>query len=141
MKSSIKAKKALWGMLAAIVIFIMIFCGGNVWNVSVPEYTSEVYSDREINAAIRTIKWYFKLHFNDCILTEITYAGDEKSEHEAGFAQRNNADEVIVLVSSFDVGASGGDGSLNPNSTYTGWSWILVRDEGGSWRHVSHGYG
>ena len=141
MKVNIKAKNVLWVMFAAIVIFIMIFCGGNVWNVSVPEYTSEVYSDREINAAIRTIKWYFKLHFNDCILTEITYAGDEKSEHEAEFAQRNNADEVIVLVSSFDVGASGGDGSLNPNSTYTGWSWILVRDEGGSWRHVSHGYG
>ena len=141
MKVNIKVKKVLWGMLAAIVIFIMIFCGGNVWNVSVSEYTSEVYSDREINAAIRTIKWYFKLHFNDCVLTEITFAGDEESEHEAEFARRNNADEVIVLVSSFDVGASGGDGSLNPNSTYTGWSWILVRDEGGSWRHVSHGYG
>ena len=141
MKANIKAKKVLWGVLAAILIFVMVFCGGNVWNVSVPEYTSEVYSDREIKAAIRTIKWYFKLHFNDCTLTEITYAGDEESEHEAGFAQRNNADEVIVLVSSFDVGASGGDGSLNPNSTYTGWSWILVRDEGGRWKHVDHGYG
>ena len=141
MKVNIKAKKVLWVMFAAIVISVVVYCGGNVWNVSVSEYTSEVYSDREINAAIRTIKWYFKLHFNDCTLTEITYAGDEESEHEAEFAQRNNADEVIVLVSSFDVGASGGDGSLNPNSTYTGWSWILVRDEGGPWRHIDHGYG
>lgn len=138
---AIKAKRLLWGILAAIVIFAMVFSGGNVWNVSVPEYTSEVYSDREINAAIRTIKWYFKLHFNDCTLTEITYAGDEESDNESDFALRNNADQAIVLVSSFDVGASGGDGSLNPNSTYTGWTWILVRDEGGRWKHVSHGYG
>ena len=51
-----------------------------------------------------------------------------------------SADEVIVLVSSFDVGKSGGDGSLNPDSTYTKWKWILVRNKSGSWRHVDHGY-
>ena len=52
----------------------------------------------------------------------------------------NNADEVIVLLSSFDVDSSGGDGSLNPNSTYDNWSWILVRTSGGKWKHVDHGY-
>lgn len=36
---------------------------------------------------------------------------------------------------------AGGDVSLNPNSTYTRWEWILVRSNGGSWRHVDHGYG
>ena len=50
------------------------------------------------------------------------------------------ADEVIVLISSFDVDSSGGDGSLNPNSTYTRWSWILVRNKNGKWKHVDHGY-
>ena len=34
----------------------------------------------------------------------------------------------------------GGDGSFNPNSTYTGWNWILARDQGGKWSHVDHGY-
>lgn len=56
------------------------------------------------------------------------------------FADRNGADDVIVLVSTFDVGASGGDGSLNPNDTYSNWKWILVRTTGGKWKHVDHGY-
>ncbi len=56
------------------------------------------------------------------------------------WARQNNADEVIVLISSFDVDASGGDGSLIPNSTYNNWYWILVRDNGGKWRHADHGY-
>ena len=43
-------------------------------------------------------------------------------------------------VSSFDVDSSGGDGSLNPNSTYNDWKWILVRTNGGQWQHVDHGY-
>ena len=35
----------------------------------------------------------------------------------------------------------GGDGSLNPNDTYTGWQWILARNKGGKWKHKDHGYG
>jgi hypothetical protein len=51
-----------------------------------------------------------------------------------------DGDEVIVLVSSFDVDETGGDGSLNPDSTYTKWMWIMARQEGGKWQHVDHGY-
>lgn len=45
--------------------------------------------------------------------------GDKVSEDHQEFTARYNADEVIVLLSAFDVDESGGDGSLNPNSTYT----------------------
>ncbi|MBQ7016891.1 MAG: hypothetical protein IJN10_08060, partial [Firmicutes bacterium] len=71
---------------------------------------------------------------------EIAYAGDERCNDYAEWAQRIGGHEVIVLISSFDVDASGGDGSLNPNSTYTKWMWILAREEGGKWQHVDHGY-
>ena len=66
--------------------------------------------------------------------------GDDSSKDYQDWADRNNADEVIVLLSSFDVDSSGGDGSLNPNSTYNDWKWILVRTNGGQWQHVDHGY-
>ena len=72
--------------------------------------------------------------------TEIYYAGDDYCTDFQEFADRNNADEVIVLLSSFDVDSSGGDGSLNPNSTYNNWNWILVRTKGGKWQHIDHGY-
>ena len=54
--------------------------------------------------------------------------------------QQYGADEAIVLTSTFDVDGSGGDGSLNPNSTYKDWIWLLVRNKQGEWKHVDHGY-
>ena len=47
----------------------------------------------------------------------------------------------IVLYSPFDMDASGGDGSLEPNTTYDDFQWILVRDNGGTWEVKTYGYG
>ena len=49
--------------------------------------------------------------------------------------------ETIVLFSDFDTKKLPGDSSLNSYDTYTGWSWILIRDEDGGWKHIDHGYG
>jgi len=134
--------KKLFCMLAVCVLMLgLSACGGNVGDVHIPPYESDIYTDTEIADAIDAAIAYFKAEFSGCTLTEITYAGDEASEDEREFAAWHNADEVIVLVSSFDVDASGGDGSLNPNSTYDGWKWIMVRNNGGAWRHADHGYG
>lgn len=84
------------------------------------------------------IKFMEVLYEEDCVYNVI--AGDDSSKDHQDWAERNNADEVIVLLFSFDVDSSGGDGSLNPNSTYDDWKWILVRTNGGQWKHVDHGY-
>lgn len=131
-----------------ITVFILVLacvlglvgCGGNIRNVQITDYTSEIYSDAEIESAIKVTLAYFRKEFSGCTLKDITYLGDEHLADWQEFAQRHNADDVIVLVSAFDVGASGGDGSLNPNSTYRNWKWILVRSNGGRWQHVDHGY-
>lgn len=103
-------------------------------------FDSELYTDSEIQSAIDVTKSYFKKHFSGCTLKSITYLGDEGTEDHAEFAKRHDADEVIVLTSSFYVRPDGGDGSLNQDSTYEDWKWILVRNNGGKWRHVDHGY-
>ena len=127
--------------LSVILFAGLSGCGGNVRHLQVLDWKpSELYSDSEINSAIDVIKNEFDLSWKGCTLKEITYAGDEKTLAHQHWAERHDADEVIVLVSSFDVDSSGGDGSLNPNSTYTRWSWILVRDKNGKWKHVDHGY-
>lgn len=115
-------------------------CGGKVIGVNVKSVESDVYSQSEINSAINVIEKEFILNWKGCTLKHIYYIGDEKLEEYRDWADRHDADEVIVLVSSFDVDSSGGDGSLNPNTNYANWKWILVRSNGGTWKHVDHGY-
>lgn len=133
-------KKLFALLLVAGMCFSLAACGGNVKDVQIKEYSSEIYTDAEIEDAIDVAINYFKKEFSGCTLTEITYIGDDKLDAYEEFAQRHNAADVIVLVSSFDVDSSCGDGSLNPDSTYTDWNWILVRNDGGKWTHVDHGY-
>ncbi len=105
--------------------------GGNINKAEKIDVTSEKYTSDDIDSAIETITKEFDKNWKGCTLTKIYYAGDEKSSDYQDWADRNNADEVIVLMSSFDVDSFGGDGSLNPNSTYDDGCWILVRNSGG----------
>lgn len=132
-------KKIVCLMLSFILVFSLSACSRNVNQVKTHNVESEIYSEEDIAAAIDTIKKEFK-SWKGCTLTEIYYAGDDKSKDHQDWADRNKSDEVIVLLSSFDVDSSGGNGSLNPNSTYDNWMWILVRTNGGQWQHVDHGY-
>lgn len=133
-------KKIICFLVCMVMAFSLCACGGNVKNVNVVDIESEIYTSDDINFAIENITKEFDKNWKGCTLKEIYYAGDETSHGYQDWADRNNADEVIVLLSSFDVDSSGGDGSLNPNSIYDGWNWILVRNTGGQWRHVDHGY-
>ncbi len=126
--------------VCAITIFTLTSCGGNIKNVNVVDVKSKIYTSDDIKSAIETIKKEFDKDWKGCTLKEIYYAGDETSKAYQDWADRSDADEVIVLLSTFDVDSRGGDGSLNPNSTYDNWNWILVRTNGGKWQHVDHGY-
>lgn len=132
-----KIKCIILGILSALSLSA---CGGNISDVSTQRIESELYSQDDINAAVDIIKKEFKSDWKGCSLTEIRYAGDEITKEYQEWSDRNNADEVIVLLSLFDVDSSGGDGSLNPNSTYDDWKWILVRSNGGRLKHVDRGY-
>ena len=101
---------------------------------------SEKYSQEEIQAAVDTITTEFESNWNGCTMKEIYYPGDQYSELFEDWANRNDADDVIVLLSTFDVDETGGNGSLNPDCTYEDWNWILVRKSGQEWQHVDHGY-
>ena len=133
-------KKMVLLLLVFVFAFSLVGCGGDVSNAKIDYGNSRKYSKKEIASAIDTIKDEFKKEWSGCTLTKIYYAGDDISAQYQDWADRNNADEVIVLLSSFDVDSSGGDGSLNPNGTYDNWNWILVRSGNGKWKHVDHGY-
>ena len=69
-------KKLIALVLALICVIGLVACGGNVKNVKITDYSSEIYSDAEIENAIDVAINYFKKNFEDCTLTEITYLGD-----------------------------------------------------------------
>ena len=132
-------RKTLLLLLCAAMLLTLAACG-SVKNVQTEDVASKLYTQKDIDAAIGVIKKEFVRNWDGCTLTEISYAGDDVSEKYPEWAERNDADEVIVLTSSFDVAEHGASPSLEPGSTYTRWMWILVRSDGGAWRHVDHGY-
>lgn len=133
-------KKTMVSFLMFICLFGLTACSGNVDDVKIIESTSEIYTDAEIQSAIDVTINYFKQNFKGCTLTEITYLGDDKLENFQEYADLNNADDVIVLISSFETGAFGSNGSLNSFDTYNNWEWILTRTDNGEWVHFDHGY-
>lgn len=122
------------------MIVMLVGCGGQVKNVHIQPYESNIYSDHDMQEAIDEIKTYFQKEFDDCILKELTYVGDDSLNQWQEYATRNQKDEVIVFTSTFDVGSHGGNGALNPNDTYHNWKWILGRNKEGNWEHIDHGY-
>lgn len=108
-------------LTALIMIFVLAGCGGknsggNIDNVQIPDWKpSEIYSDSDIEAAFQTVKDYFGNEFDGCTLTKLTYPGDTYADEFYEWAEQYDADEAIVILSSFDVDSSGGDGSLNPD--------------------------
>ena len=132
-------KKIISAILCIMVVFSLSACGGKVSNVKTQEVESSIYSQEDINQAIEVIKNDFKSEWKDCTLQEIYYAGDDYNKGYEDWAARNNADDVIVLLSTFKTGSFAEEG-LNKNSTYSKYNWILVRSDDGQWKRVDNGY-
>ena len=130
-------------LLVVVALAVLLSgCGrGDVSNVKILKQSSDIYTDWEIRNAVEVAVQYFKSEFDGCKLLEIGYAGDDEGVAFHEWAEQYDVDQVIILVSAFEVGPEGGDGSLNPNDTYKNWQWVLGRTNGGRWKHLTHGYG
>ena len=128
------------------IILCAILCVGfltepyGLDGVKIEPYSSTTYTKHDIDSAMSALYKNFNFYMQGCTLTEIKYAGDNTSKHYIEWANRYNADEVIVFYITFEVGSFASP-ALNPNSTYEGFSQILVRKHGGKWHKVDGGYG
>lgn len=100
---------------------------------------SDIHNQEDYREAVAAALEYFN-NFEGCYMSEIKYAGDDETKAEAEY-QKCDPKDVIVLISTFETGDNGGDGSLEPNKTYSDYKWIIMRDEDGTWKHKDHGYG
>ncbi len=131
-----KIKCTVIPIFLMVIMLAIIGCGGNIDQVYIINANSTIYTKAEIDMAIEEVIKYFKLNYNGCTLKEIRYAGDVYQEEMEKLAEYYGTDKAIILLSSFETDTSGGDGSLNPNTVYKDWKWILIKDPHGKWKHV-----
>ena len=142
-------KKVIFFLCIILVAFSLWACrqAGKTNNTVESIGKHDKFSNEEIKDAMKRVKKKFK-DFKGCDLTQLWY-DEEKSKgfiegylkNGKGAASGVKSENVIVLFSDFDVDSSGGDGSLNPNSTYSNWNWILIRDnKAGNWKVDDWGY-
>lgn len=142
-------KKTIFSLLLIIVLILIVFYSqyGKVTNVQVSIEDSIKFSEEEINEAVIAVKEKFK-DFQGSELTELWYSENKSNEltneymnYGKGSSNGITEENVIVLLSNFEVNSRGGDGSFEPNSTYSDWKWILVRDnDSDNWRVDDWGY-
>ncbi len=129
-------------VIGLVLFFLWLSKGGDIRNVNRTIPQSEVYSEQDIANAMDVVEKKFNSDFDGCALTDLWYDEDASASSSDEWSAQYHADEAIVLLSNFDVDSSGGDGSLNPNSTYTDWQWILVRNkDSNTWELGTWGYG
>lgn len=139
-------KKILFIFSIIIITFSLVACGKTA-NVKVSIEKSKSFSEEEINDAVKTIETHFK-DFKGCALTDIWYTEADSTKlvniylkYGRGLENGSTLENSIGLKSNFNVDSSGGDGSLDPNSTYTDWTWVLIRDNKNSnWKVQESGY-
>ncbi len=133
-------KKFAACILLLTMLLSLTACGGTDFGqIEIPEWTSQKYTEEDVTDAIKVALKYFDKEFSGCTMLSITYPGDKRCEQIVGSSYQR-WDDVIVLLSSFDVDATGSDGSLNPSSTYHNYQWILGRKNNGKWKLIDNGY-
>ena len=127
-------------IFVAVALAVLSFLGGKTHALHREISTSQQYTASDIRSAMWMVECRFRLGFRGCSLLELTYDEEFSADRGREWAEQYGTEEAIVLTSSFEVGESG-PVTLNPNSTYRNWQWILTRSSGGFWKLRTSGYG
>lgn len=129
-------KKIVIYLSMILMIFSLVGCNQNnkSTNIKLDIGESTKFSKEEIDNAVDCLKRSFD--FEACTLTKIYYneeisntAVEDYLQFGNGSVNKVKAENVIVLLSDFDVDNSGDNPVLNPGKTYTNYNWILIRDD------------
>lgn len=129
-------KKIFTYLSMILMIFSLVGCNQNnkPTNIKIDIGESTKFSKEEIDNAVDCLKRSFD--FEACTLTKIYYneeisntAVEDYLQFGNGSVNKVKAENVIVLLSDFDVDNSGNNPVLNPGETYTNYNWILIRDD------------
>lgn len=141
-------KKIVIYLSMILMIFLLVGCNQNnkPTDIKLDIGESTKFSKEEIDNAVDCLKRSFD--FEACTLTKIYYneeisntAVEDYLQFGNGSVNKVKAENVIVLLSDFDVDNSGDNPVLNPGETYTNYNWILIRDDKNSnWKVDDWGF-
>ena len=129
-------KKIVIYLSMILMIFSLVGCNQNNKPTNIKDDIGEStkFSKEEIDNAVDCLKRSFD--FEACTLTKIYYneeisntAVEDYLQFGNGSVNKVKAENVIVLLSDFDVDNSGDNPVLNPGESYTNYNWILIRDD------------
>jgi hypothetical protein len=130
-------KKAIAILLLFACLMSFSSCGSG--SVKIVDHSSEIYSDEDITSAMKVVMQAFE-SYELWYLLELSYIGDDRMEGYQDYTEREEADEVIVLLSDFYISIFSDSPVMNTGSKYEDYNWILVRNEGEEWRIVDRWY-
>lgn len=141
-------KKIIIFFCCLLSVFSLVSCnkGSSSNDILIEVSKSTKFSKDEIENAIQTVKSNFS--FPGATLTKIWYDEEKSNSLVDGYLENGNgltngvkAENVIILLSNFDVDSSGDNPVLNPNTTHSDYQWILIRDsKNNSWKIDDSGY-
>ena len=129
-------RKFIFGVLIfCIYCMILTSCNGDTSKTDLDLGNSELFTQKEMEGAVNCIKREFR-GFGGCTMLNLRYG--EKETKKAGSQWEKDAEQkgrVAIFVSDFETGSTGGDGSLEPDSKYPDWQWIVIKDHiTGEWQ-------
>lgn len=137
-RGSTMKKWFVW--MPVLLCLILTGCGGgDVRQVLYSHTVSEQYTEKEVLKALDTATDYFRRQYDGCTLLELSYDQDT-DPMAAKYAREKGAKKAIIVKGSFHVDPDIGPGVWEPDGTYTGYQWILVKNRLGNWKVVDCGY-
>ena len=131
--------KRILPLFLLFALLLSLTSCGTLNFVDIEEFSSEIYTDRDITSAMEVVLEEFQGK-SDRILLSLSYIGDSEISDYRDWADRNGADEVIVFLTDYYVSFFSDTPTQNPASEYENWKFILVRTDGGEWEIVDQGY-
>ena len=131
--------KRILSLLLIFVLFLSLTSCGTLNFVDIEEFSSEIYTARDIADAMEVVLEEFQGK-KDRILLNLSYAGDAELADYKDWADRNGADDVIVFLTDYYISFFSDTPTQNNASEYENWKFILVRTNGGEWEIVDQGY-
>ena len=123
-------------LILALAVVCLSGCGTTFSEIEFAG-DSDIYSKKDIREAMDIVREEIEKSEN-YILLELKYDEEFSNRMIKYYKEQYGADEVIVLRSKFFVSKKT-EGALEKGETAK-WSWILIRNEGGSWELKDAGY-